>query len=1372
MLDIETARFLLNEMWGRATEANASKSSRTCGRRATRVDDGWMRFEHALPRSAAREAKRVLRKYNLNKEQQRWILQLLFRIEADPRLDWRQKIRRIERYLVVPMTRERIRLRHTDGHTKDRLSLHDLATPSRSGLYAHTNGLWSVPRGTEQNADVASGLGSRSESQTIATTLTSRATQNRDYEFVDFPQHCSLRCCVDSLQPDQTDMAAGGSRDTSHCDTIKLHGPQPPTSQQLQSTQSLTELPWKDSEIDIDCKAGTNLVSQHRQCHARCLASGTNELLQMDIVDAVRALALLQHAALKLTAGQLLHWYSALIDAQSSAALISSALPIFESVLASRLLHAWRKTAVRAAYLDKYAKRATAMRTISILREFARRRSCTRRLQFESAAHYRCDMLQCALSSLKSCVVRRRTLRIATSKAIMKMCRRGILCWHKKISSRCRSRESASLAAKFRLAHNLQILSVHAKKRRRIHLLIARTQARIRSRAAARFLENARHMVLLVQHRWRMLFARQRVSSLRLSRAATCVQARTRGRLPRKAFQKLRRRVVHVQAHTRTLLQRRMFFQQKAAVVLLQATARAVVATLRLRSMKSASVLIQSLFRGIVAVRLLKALRKLACFLQCSGRRLLFRRKLELACSAVLIQSTWRGSSRWRALLQMRSACAIVQKSVRKSTCRRFYMKKIRVICHCQACARAVLLRSRFKKSLRLILNVQARFRRSIVCSWYASHTRSAISLQSLVRSKAARRHYVAVRHGVETVQKWVRIVRAKMQLAKRRDSLARLQRVCRDFYTKISLQRACITLQRTSRRLLMSRRFSGILLNIIRIQCFFRLLNARIRYLCIARSAALIQIHIRKARARYISKSRCLAVQSIQKNGRTFIARRMLRNRIVSIVRLQTYLRSWKQRKRYLVSIMSMYKVQFCVMKYTARRRRSMRVVATRRLQHFFLRTLYYFRRRNAIARKARRDHLVVRAFQTLHIYAQTVRSKRKQRMLLSCFRFLETYANRGRRARQNIAQMNQRRTKRCLNDWSARAIANIRNKVAHTKSANFYAFRRLNRGTIALRSFLMKRRNDEYSRSAALEWCIVRTWGAALSAWRLFLETRRSSQMRMLIGIRHQKRVALMRWSNQIMCLLKTQKRDQQGLRLHILAVCRASFARLRSFASNRRKTRQECAARMCKMADFKIRMALRNRLFWLVERRCACRYRMLHAANSGVELRVRNHLIHWRRLVLDRKLVQRRVLAVQIAIVKLRIRRTVCCWVAKVVDSRAELAAVVRNRAIRRWRDYAKTHIIKRLKRLQLLRHRLAVWYEAAMDMSVALSYYRDNLMQRIFSRWRLWSFGSRRILSNILQRTRQPDALSGARLQRPEDRDEMLGDVWMAHWQPTR
>ncbi|KAH8075379.1 hypothetical protein JL721_1384 [Aureococcus anophagefferens] len=103
-MPLDLARTLLDEMWSRAT---ASRGCGTLGTtpklRATRVNDTWSPYEHALPEKAVQEAMAVLDVRGVTPEHQRWLLQLLLRVEADPLLDWRAKLQRLDRYLVAPI---------------------------------------------------------------------------------------------------------------------------------------------------------------------------------------------------------------------------------------------------------------------------------------------------------------------------------------------------------------------------------------------------------------------------------------------------------------------------------------------------------------------------------------------------------------------------------------------------------------------------------------------------------------------------------------------------------------------------------------------------------------------------------------------------------------------------------------------------------------------------------------------------------------------------------------------------------------------------------------------------------------------------------------------------------------------------------------------------------------------------------------------------------------------------------------------------------------------------------------------------------------------------------------------------------------------
>ena len=159
-MPLDLARTLLDEMWSRAT---ASRGCGTLGTtpklRATRVNDTWSPYEHALPEKAVQEAMAVLDVRGVTPEHQRWLLQLLLRVEADPLLDWRAKLQRLDRYLVAPIAFAGSPDAYRDWAPHGPWDAADAYSPATKSLVAGTYGRDATP--PEARPDAAA-IGPRS----------------------------------------------------------------------------------------------------------------------------------------------------------------------------------------------------------------------------------------------------------------------------------------------------------------------------------------------------------------------------------------------------------------------------------------------------------------------------------------------------------------------------------------------------------------------------------------------------------------------------------------------------------------------------------------------------------------------------------------------------------------------------------------------------------------------------------------------------------------------------------------------------------------------------------------------------------------------------------------------------------------------------------------------------------------------------------------------------------------------------------------------------------------------------------------------------------------------------------------------------------
>ncbi|KAH8063932.1 hypothetical protein JL720_13092 [Aureococcus anophagefferens] len=397
-MPLDLARTLLDEMWSRAT---ASRGCGTLGTtpklRATRVNDTWSPYEHALPEKAVQEAMAVLDVRGVTPEHQRWLLQLLLRVEADPLLDWRAKLQRLDRYLVAPIAFAGSPDAYRDWAPHGPWDAADASSPATKSLVAGTYGRDATP--PEARPDAAA-IGPRSAAAArpeaaAKTPATSRRRRRR-------------RRRRRPRRRRRAPPSAASSPSTSRPRSRRRGAPSPCASTRRRRPRSRPAAAARfepvarvSAEEPLPAAppppappkrpdAAPPKPAPPKSPYAAPVRSPPRSP-PPDIVDEMRILALMKRSALVLPMGALLLWRGtvrrarnrALLDARASASppgspgsdddgfhasiLTAATSRMFDDVILSRVYVAWRTHAAKMVLCDEHCARTLALGALARL---------------------------------------------------------------------------------------------------------------------------------------------------------------------------------------------------------------------------------------------------------------------------------------------------------------------------------------------------------------------------------------------------------------------------------------------------------------------------------------------------------------------------------------------------------------------------------------------------------------------------------------------------------------------------------------------------------------------------------------------------------------------------------------------------------------------------------------------------------------------------------------------------------------------------------------------------------------------------------------------------------------------------------------------
>lgn len=411
--------------------------------------------------------------------------------------------------------------------------------------------------------------------------------------------------------------------------------------------------------------------------------------------------------------------------------------------------------------------------------------------------------------------------------------------------------------------------------------------------------------------------------------------------------------------------------------------------------------------------------------------------------------------------------------------------------------------------------------------------------------------------------------------------------------------------------------------------------------------------------------------------------------------------------------------------------------------LHRFFVRSLARMRARENAARNFFENAVKLRALRQMHESAATAKSIRSTLRLKSLLLRWKYRTKRVVRARHAIGHMRHYWTQRRFSQWDVRATANTLYKDA----AHFHTQSLLARAFLKLVGLCHTRRTE----AKAFEWYVskcIKRWRSSTGRGRYLdfaCDTadkyRRESTLRHALNL---MRSPDLRERARKVVALRRLKARRWLRRWRTCVVYRRPMKRLNTDSLDRLRCRN----------------VLRNDFPRFVKRRRASQILMVRAEIHRDYVRLRQSVRSWHERAIGRGESTNRFVKVIEVMGNVRRRQALRRWARTTTSHAEDVQKAKIRRALARWRDYAVVCRVRKVRRVQLLRYNFTAWNIASVDMSVAFSYYRDTLSQRVFTAWRTWVFGSRRILSQVMVEGMMSQRFSpeGVRLELSQDEEE--------------
>ncbi|XP_051551031.1 abnormal spindle-like microcephaly-associated protein homolog isoform X2 [Myxocyprinus asiaticus] len=276
----------------------------------------------------------------------------------------------------------------------------------------------------------------------------------------------------------------------------------------------------------------------------------------------------------------------------------------------------------------------------------------------------------------------------------------------------------------------------------------------------------------------------------------------------------------HYRAHRATIEQRCRYLKKIQSIKILQARVRGSIEYRRFQRLRTSAIIIQAQYRGVIERRKFQQLKESVCVIQkhyrafqiCQRERAQF---LQLRRSSVLIQTAFRAYQTRQHAVQTQAAWKI-QAWFRGRQARQRYILKQAAIATIRRCIQTRHQRSRFQAIQHSVRIIQQRwretliarklradfmtYRKSVICIqalWRGSRVRysiqkqikAAVKIQSAFRGLTQRLHYKQQRASAIILQRHFRALQLarveKENLRRRWNAAVYLQSLCRGWLTR-----------------------------------------------------------------------------------------------------------------------------------------------------------------------------------------------------------------------------------------------------------------------------------------------------------------------------------------------------------------------------------------------------------------------------------------------------------------------------------------------------------------------------------------------------------------------------------------------------------
>nr|XP_045613042.1 abnormal spindle-like microcephaly-associated protein homolog isoform X2 [Procambarus clarkii] len=441
-------------------------------------------------------------------------------------------------------------------------------------------------------------------------------------------------------------------------------------------------------------------------------------------------------------------------------------------------------------------------------------------------------------------------------------------------------------------------------------------QSCIRTYLAKKVFLQQKSAAMTIQRHYRLYRLTEATRHEYLAKRSSVIhlQAAVRGFLTRRALRQKHDAAIMIQAAVKSWIAQRKYLKVVKCVKTLQIHWRATLLMWKEREkyhiFRGAGITIQAAWRGAVVRRQMRESQCAALVIQSWIRCCLERRRYQrIKESTKIIQQWWRRITLAEGIrkdfVRKREAAIVLQASVRKFLVIQ-KIKKLHVAATCiQAYYKAHYHRQQFlrqrhnyvkvqrwwrsvkkmqeqrckcNQSRSAVITLQAGVRGMLVRRQMSRQNSAAVKIQSFVKMWLVQRKYKQIVQNIKSVQKWWKsIYKMRHQQAdyqKKRAAVIKLQAYARGMLARKEIKRwhfAASKIQSNVRCYLACKKYRDIINNTIKIQCWWRSTQARIR--------DVNQQH--------------MAATVIQSHARHFLISRKYKKMVVSAIKIQRWVRS-----------------------------------------------------------------------------------------------------------------------------------------------------------------------------------------------------------------------------------------------------------------------------------------------------------------------------------------------------------------------------------------------------------------------------------------------------------------------------------------------